>query len=85
MTAVPNTGGSSTTSRVPLGTEDGELSSVPSYRESLADLSVSTVNRTSKKEAVLSAVESRRLEEYLPGPQRMKITKVGVGQMKDFG
>jgi len=69
-TAVLNTEGSSTTGRVSLDTEDSELSSATSYGEGLADSSASTVDETSSKEAVLPAAESRRLGEYLHGPQR---------------
>ena len=74
-TAVLNTEGSSTTGRVSLGTEDSELSLATSYGEGLADSSASTVDETSSKEAVLPAVESRRLGEYLHGPQRTTMYK----------
>lgn len=45
-----------------------------SYGEGLTDSPASTVDKTSSKEGILPA-ESRRLEEYLPRPQHIKIYK----------
>ena len=82
----PDAGGLSSLSRVSLDTEGGELSSAPSCGEGLANSSASSaVNGSSGlssgsnmdaagvQPAVLPAAESRRLAEYIPGPQRPTI------------
>ena len=75
VTAVLNSGGSSTTGKVSLDAGGGELSSATSYGERRANSPASIVDKPSSKEAGLPTEESRRLGEYLHGPQPTTIYK----------
>ena len=72
MTSPPHAGGLSAQSGVSLGSLSNS-SAISAPNENYGASSDCDVNGTGKQSAVMPAAESRRLAEYLPGPQRPKI------------